>query len=162
MKKLLLAALLASAPGFVYAKNFAVPPKNPIATVSLPDDWDADEIDTGAEVTSADGEVYIAFETVKAAKVETAVKEAIDYLVKKGVNIEAASMKQKDITINGMTGFEIDWDGKDKDGAAKISLTLLAPTKDRFVMLTYWASPEGEEKNMEALMKIEKSIKPIN
>ncbi|MFI5012148.1 MAG: hypothetical protein ACHQAY_07365 [Hyphomicrobiales bacterium] len=95
----------------------------------LLDDWDADEIDTGVEVTSEDGEVYIAFETVKAANVKSTVEEAIVYLVKKGVKLDAASMKQKDIAINGMTGFEIDWDGKDKDGDTKISLTLLAPTR---------------------------------
>jgi hypothetical protein len=162
MKKLFLAALLASVPAFANAKSFAVPPKNPIATVVLPDDWDADEIDTGVEVTSEDGDVYIAFETVKTANVKSAVEEAIGYLLKKGVKLDGDSMKQKDIKINGMDGFEIDWDGKDKDGDTKISLTLLAPSKDRMVMLTYWASPEGEKKNMDALMKIEKSIKPVN
>ncbi len=57
------------------AKNFAIPAKNPIATLVLPDDWSADEIDTGVEVTSKDGEVYIAFETVKAKNAEAALND---------------------------------------------------------------------------------------
>jgi hypothetical protein len=162
MKKLLLVALLATVPSFAFAKNFAIPEKNPVATLVLPDDWDADTIDTGVEVTSKDGEVYIAFETVKAAKVENAVKEAIEYLVEKGVNLDASSMKQKDATINGMQGTDIEWSGKDKDGDAKISLTILQASKDRLIMLTYWASPEGEKANLEALNKIATSIKPLN
>jgi hypothetical protein len=162
MKKLLIAALIAGAPSFVYAKSFAIPQKNPVATVVLPDDWDGEVIDTGVEVTSKDDEVYIAFETVKAAKADAAIKEAIDYLVEKGVKIDAASMKQREKTINGMAGLEIDWTGKDKDGDAQISLTILQATKDRLIMLTYWASPEGEKNNLEALNKIAGSIKPVN
>jgi hypothetical protein len=162
MKKLLIAALLAGVPSFAYAKNFAIPKNNPIATVVLPDDWDADTIDSGVEVTSKDGEVYIAFETVKAADIKTAIGEAIDYLVSKGVKLDASSMKQKDETINGMSGAEIDWSGTDKDGPTQISLTILAASKDRLVMLTYWGTPEGGKANAETLNKIAESIKPVN
>jgi hypothetical protein len=162
MKKFLIAALLLGAPSFAYAKNFAIPKDNPVATVVLPDDWDAETIDSGVEVTSKDGEVYIAFETVKATKIQDAIGEAIDYLVKKGVKLDASSMKQKDITINGMPGADIDWTGTDKDGATEISLTMLFPTKERLVMLTYWGTPEGGKANAETLNKIAQSIKPVN
>jgi hypothetical protein len=161
MKKLLLAALIAGLPGLAYAKNFAIPKNNPVATVVLPDDWDAETIDSGVEVTSKDGEVYIAFETVRAADIKTAIGEAIDYLVKKGVKLDASSMKQKDTTINGMSGAEIDWTGTDKDGDTQISLTILFASKERLVMLTYWGTPEGGKANAEELNKIAESIKPI-
>jgi hypothetical protein len=160
MKKFLIAALLLGLPSFGYAKEFAIPKDNPIATVVLPDDWETDDIDSGVEVTSKDGEVYIAFETVKATKIEAAIKEVIEYLVKKGVKLDAASMKQKEITVNGMPGADIDWTGTDKDGPTEISLTMLFPTKERLVMLTYWGTPEGGKANAEALGKIAQSIKP--
>jgi hypothetical protein len=162
MKKLLIAALLAGVPSFAFAKNFAIPKNDPVATVVLPDDWDADAIDSGVEVTSKDGEVYIAFETVKAADVKTAVGEAIDYLVSKGVKLDSSSMKQKEVTVNGLSGVDIDWIGTDKDGDTEISLMVLGASKDRLVMLTYWGTPEGGKANGEELNKIAQSIKPVN
>jgi hypothetical protein len=162
MKRLLIAALLAAVPSFAYAKNYAIPKNNPVATLALPDDWEADTIDSGVEVTSKDGEVYIAFETVKAADAKSAVGEAIDYLVSKGVKIDASSMKTKDGAINGMPSTEIDWKGTDKDGDTEISLIVVQASKDRLVMLTYWGTPEGGKANEDALNKIAASIKPIN
>jgi hypothetical protein len=144
------------------AKNFAIPAKNPIATLVLPDDWSADEIDTGVEVTSKDDEVYLAFETVKAKNAEAALNDSLDYLKGKGVTVDESSMKQQELTMNGMKGIQVTFTGKDKDGDAQISLMLLAASKDRLVMLTYWASPEGAKANDAALNKIAESIKPLN
>jgi hypothetical protein len=163
MKHLIVAAALSAAltmPAF--AKNFAIPEKNPIATVVLPDDWDADAIDTGVEVTSKDGEIYMAFETAKAANAEAALNDSLDYLKGKGVKLEESSMKQQELTMNGMKGIQVNFTGKDKDGDAQISLMLLVPSKDRIVVLTYWGSPEGAKANGAPLDKIADSIKPVN
>jgi hypothetical protein len=163
MKRILFAcavAALMSAPAL--ARNFAIPAKNPVATVVLPDDWDGEVIDNGVEVTSADDEIYIAFEAVKAAKAEAALNEGLDYLKGKGVKIDESSLKQKELTVNGMKGVEVDLTGKDKDGDAVISLMLLAASKDRLVILTYWGTPDGTKANADALNKIVQSIKPVN
>jgi len=163
MRRILLAgAALAFIATPAFAKNSAIPAQNPVATVVLPDDWDADEIDNGVEVTSKDGEIYIAFEAVKASKAEAALNEGLDYLKGKGVKIDESSMKQKEETINGMKGIEVDFTGKDKDGDTQISLMLLGASKERFVMLTYWGTPDGAKANAEALNKIAESIKPVN
>ncbi|GLS21117.1 hypothetical protein GCM10007874_41340 [Labrys miyagiensis] len=163
MKRIILACAIAaimSTPAF--AKSFAIPSENPVATVVLPDDWNADEIDTGVEVTSKDDEVYMAFETVKASSAEEALNEGLDYLKAKGVKLDESSMKQQEMTINGMKGLAVNFTGKDKDGDAEISLILLGASKDRLVMLTYWSSPEGAKANDDALNKIADSIKPVN
>ena len=163
MKRIILACAIAaivSIPAF--AKSFAIPSENPVATVVLPDDWNADEIDTGVEVTSKDDEVYMAFETVKAASAEEALNEGLDYLKAKGVKLDESSMKQQEMNINGMKGIAVNFTGKDKDGDAEISLILLGASKDRLVMLTYWSSPEGAKANGDTLNKIADSIKPVN
>jgi hypothetical protein len=163
MKRIILACAIAaivSIPAF--AKSFAIPSENPVATVVLPDDWNADEIDTGVEVTSKDDEVYMAFETVKASSAEEALNEGLDYLKAKGVKLDESSMKQQEMNINGMKGIAVNFTGKDKDGDAEISLILLGASKDRLVMLTYWSSPEGAKANGDALNKIADSIKPVN
>ena len=49
--------------------------------------------------------------------------------------------------------------GKDKDGAADISLTLVATNAEgKFLMLYFWGSDEGEKANMDDLKKISASI----
>jgi hypothetical protein len=163
MKRILFAcaiAALASTPAL--ARNFAIPASHPVATVVLPDDWDGETIDAGVEVTSKDDEIYIAFEAVKASKAEAALNEGLNYLKGKGVKIDEKSMKQKELTINGMRGIEVDFTGMDQDGETQISLMLLGASKDRVVMLTYWGSPEGTKANADALNKIVASIKPVN
>ena len=163
MKRFLLACAVVAIMGTpALAKSFAIPSENPVATVVLPDDWDADEIDTGVEVNSKDNEVYMAFETVKSANAEEALNEGLDYIKSKGVKLDESSMKQQETTIGGMKGIAVNFTGKDKDGDAQISLILLAASKDRLIMLTYWSSPEGAKANEDDLNKIADSIKPVN
>src|SRR6516225_1725925 len=99
MRRILLAgAALAFIATPAFAKNSAIPAQNPVATVVLPDDWDADEIDNGVEVTSKDDEIYMAFEVTKASKAEAALNEGLDYLKGKGVKLDDSSMKQEELT----------------------------------------------------------------
>jgi hypothetical protein len=78
------------------------------------------------------------------------------------VKLDESSMKQTELTMNGMKGIQVNFTGKDKDGDAQISLMLLAASKDRIVVLTYWGSPDGAKANGAALAKIAESIKPVN
>jgi hypothetical protein len=49
--------------------------------------------------------------------------------------------------------------GKDKDGAANVSLTLVATNASgKFLLLYYWGSSEGEKANSADLKKISDSI----
>ena len=163
MRRILLAgAALAFIATPAFAKNSAIPAQNPVATVVLPDDWDADEIDNGVEVTSKDDEIYMAFEVTKASKAEAALNEGLDYLKGKGVKLDDSSMKQEELTINGMKGIAVNFTGKDNDGDTRISLMLLGASKDRLVMLTFWGTPDGAKANAETLTKITDSIKPVN
>jgi hypothetical protein len=63
--------------------------------------------------------------------------------------------------INGMEGVDITWSGKDKEGDAIISLTILAVRSDKVLLLTYWASPEGTKSHAKKLGEIMNSVKGI-
>jgi hypothetical protein len=136
-----------------------VPSEEAVATVTIPDDWKTDEIDDGIEATSADGEVYLAIEETDGDSVKASLEEAMKYLTSKGVTVTESSMKQQEGKLGDLDVVDIAWDGKDEDGPAKISLTVVAVTKTKGLLLIYWASPEGEKKNSEALGAIAKSIK---
>jgi hypothetical protein len=161
MKRHAFFALLALclAPSLALAGTYPIPAENPIATVSIPDSWSPNAYDGGVEATSGDGALYVAFESVNASDVKTATEEGLKYYVKNGVTIDPDSMKTKDIKINNLDAFDLTFTGKDKDGPANISLTLVQTNaKDKFLLLYYWGSSEGEKANGADLKAISDSI----
>ena len=160
MKKLSLALLLALAlliPS--YGKTFKLPDEESIATITIPDDWKSKEIDSGVESQSADGEVYFYVEATDAKGMDKSIVEAVEYLSGQGVTVDDKSMKQSEGKLNGMDVVEVDWKGKDKEGAAEISLSIVAVGSDKALLLVYWASPEGTKKHIKALGEIASSVK---
>jgi hypothetical protein len=141
------------------AGTFPIPADNPIATVSIPDSWDPKTYDGGVEATSEDGAIYVAIESVAADDVKSATEEGLKFFLKSGVDIDFNSQKTRDAKINGLDAFDLAFTGKDKDGPANISLTLVRTNaKDKFLMLYYWGSPAGEKANASDLGKISDSI----
>jgi hypothetical protein len=150
---------LALLPGLALAKTFPVPSDDPIATVNLPDSWSPSAYEGGVEATSDDGKIYVAIEQVAADDVKSATEEGIKFFVKQGVDIDANSMKTKEVKINNLAAFDMSFTGKDKDGPANVSLTLVKTNAaGKFLLLYYWGSPEGEKANAADLKKISDSI----
>jgi hypothetical protein len=153
------ALLLAVAPLPALAKVFPIPTEDPIATINVPDGWEPDTFEEGVEMNSPDSKVYIAAEEVEAADLTEAVTETVKTLAKEGLEIDTGTKKDKDITINGMKAHDFTYTGKDKDGPANFSITLVETAKPgTFLMLSYWGSEEGEKANAEALQAISNSI----
>jgi hypothetical protein len=157
-KSVLAAFLLATLCVSTFAGTHKVPSDEPVATITVPDDWKTDEIDGGIEATSSDGEVYLAIEATDSDSIKESVSEAVKYLKRKGVTVTDSSMKQEDGKLGEMDVVDISWDGKDEDGPAKISLTIVAVTKTEGLLVIFWASPTGAKKHAEALTAIAKSI----
>lgn len=160
MKKLVFAITLSlGLAGSVFAAAHKVPEENPVATVDAPTGWKAESYDKGVELTSDDGEVYIAVEETSAKGVEKSMDEAMDYLKKKGVTVDPKSAKQSEGKVGGKDAVIIGWDGKDEEGPAKIQLMIVSVTNDRGVLFLYWASPEGEKKHQSEITAISASVK---
>jgi hypothetical protein len=161
MTRLLFLALfaLSLAASAASAATFPIPAEDPIATVSIPDSWDPKTYDEGVEATSGDGAIYVAIEQVAADDVKSATEEGLKFFIKSGVEIDSSSLKTKDIKINDLDAFDMSFTGKDKDGPANISLTLVKTNaKTKFLMLYYWGSADGEKANASDLKKISDSI----
>jgi hypothetical protein len=161
MKSLFAVALAAAAfaPSLAFAKTFPIPDENPVATVSMPDKWESNAYDGGIESTSPDGAIYVALEMVKANDVKSATEEGIEFFAKQGVDIDADSMKTKETKINDLSAFDLQFTGKDKNGPANISLTLVGTNAEgKFLMLYYWGSEAGEKANAADLRAIAASV----
>lgn len=160
MKKLLFCALLTLIlPAAASAKTFNLPSAGPVATVTLPDNWSPNETTTGVEATSDDSGVYVSIDVANAAKAEDALKQTMEFLVKQGVTVDEASMQRQEAEINGMKMLVMTLKAKDKEGVAEVSILLLLPSPDKFLIFTYWGSPEAAKKHGNTLNGILTSIK---
>lgn len=162
MKMLIAAAIAAFAfSGIVQAAEMKFPSDEPVASITLPDDWKANETDTGMEVTTADGSIYLAVDVAEPKDTEQVAKDAIEWLGGQGVTVDPATQKESQDKINGRDIFFLDWKGKDKEGDASIGLAALVLTADTVLVFTYWGDPAGEQKNGAAILGVLKSITPV-
>lgn len=137
-----------------------LPKEGALASLTFPDSWKVKAEGDNFEAESADEEVYLYAEVIDTASVEAAMKESVAYLEKEKVKVKEGTEKQHDDKVNGIPVMDYSFDGVDKDGPCKISLTILIVSKTKVISMMYWASEEGEKKHVEDLKKIYSSIKP--
>ncbi|RDJ21972.1 hypothetical protein DWF00_27000 [Bosea caraganae] len=132
---------------------------DPVATVTIPDDWTHSKITRGAEIKSPDEEVYVWFELVAPGEIEAVQKEHEAYFTKEGVTITSASdtVKQE---VDGRAWSFTELKAKTEDGASIIRYIAINPNaaSGKIVMLTYWASEDGHKEHDAAMGKIVKGI----
>jgi hypothetical protein len=142
------------------ADTVKLPKSAPLASIKFPDAWKVTASEDNFEAESADEEVYFYAEVIDSDSVEAALKESIAYLDKEKVMVKEGTQKQSKDTVNGIPVVDISFDGKDKDGPCKISLTFFVVSKTKCISFMYWASEEGEKKHVEELKAIYTSIMP--
>lgn len=143
------------------AAEMKFPSSEPVASITMPDSWTANETDTGMEVTTADGSIYLGVDIAEPKDTEHVVKDAITWLGTQGVTVDLATQKQNQGKINGRDIFSADWSGKDKDGAASVGVAALVLTEETVLVFTYWGTAGEEDKNAAAIGEVLNSIKPV-
>ena len=151
------AAFLLSTAAF--AGEVQIPSNRPVIAVTVPDDWDTNETDTGMEINSADGSVYLAVDIASPQKTTDMIDAAAKFLDSQGVTIDEKTQKYTEDKLNGKDIIYIEWAGKDKDGPASVGLAALILNEKTVAVLTYWGTPGQEDKNSATVGKILASIK---
>lgn len=162
LRACLVAGLLAFLPASAMAKTYKITPKNPVAEITIPDDWDTSTIENGIESTSDDEEIYFAVEMTSWKNLEKNVEEWAEWLVSKKVEIDPKSQKTEAFEVNGLKGVELHWKGKDEDGPTEVSLAIFQITENRALLVTFWGSEDGQKENADDLLKIMKSLKKLD
>ena len=152
-----LTALIAAAS----AGTYKLPKENPIASIAFPEGWKVELEDESLDATSGDDQVYINIEFNDAESLQGAITESLGYLAKHKVKLDQATQKKTEADVKGMKVVNIDWDGEDADGKCKVSLTILAVTPKKMLLMLYWATPEAEKKHAKELGAIQESITPL-
>lgn len=141
MKKIFLAALFTlSLGGIASAETFEFPSSYPVASVTFPDNWKAEETDDGVQGFSEGDEVAFYLSLSKPASMDENVQEAIAFLVENGVEVDQDSMEQSQGDLNGIPAKFTNFDGKDENGKVTIGLYFLEVTPKATVIVTNWSS----------------------
>lgn len=145
--------LLAGAPGS--AKNVQVAQGDPPVTIEVPDNWRVTRIERGIQIKSDDEEVYLWFETYAPVSFDTVMAEHRRYFAGQGVTIvgkaKVTTQEDADISVE-FTDFPAEWQGK-PTVMRYILLQPANPLKQR-VLMSYWASPEGDRAHDAAMSNL--------
>ena len=141
------------------AGTIKLPKSKPLAAITFPAGWKTTPAEDNFEAESGDEEIYLYAEVIDTDSVEAAMKESVAYLEKEKVTMKPDSKKETKGEVNGIPVVDVSFDGTDKDGPCKISLTFLVLSKGKCISMFYWASEEGEKKHAEELKEIFNSIK---
>lgn len=134
--------------------------KDPIVTIDFPSKWKVDEIKRGVEAKSPDEEVYLWFEIFAPAEYDALVNEHKTYFDKQGVKItgEAKVFNNEENGVHvKFTDFPSTWKGA-PTVLRYVAFDLGLPSQKQ-VLMSYWASPEGDKKHDAAMRALLKSIK---
>ena len=141
------------------AKEYKVNKEEPIATITLPDDWKVEQEAASLDARTKEEGIILFAWTDSSETVDASIKECDEYLEKEGVKLDKKTMVKTEAELNGMKVIDVSFDGKDKEGDCKVSFTVIHVTDKEAVSLLYWASPEEEKKHEKELGEIIHSIK---
>ena len=156
-----LGLLLAAPPTGLSAKTFALPDAKPVVAIDLPDGWAPEVIEKGAQATSPDASVYVAFRVADARDTDRAIADAVTFFAASGIRIDPATQKRLDAKLNGMDLIDVTWDGVDTNGPTKAALSVILVSDAKIGILTYRGSAAGEATYAEPLRAIVDSIRPV-
>ncbi|MCV9997828.1 histidine kinase [Pararhizobium sp. YC-54] len=161
MKKTLAAAVIAAfLPAVSHAATLNFPSDAPIASIAIPDNWGPKETETGIDATSDDDAIYISIDVADAETTDKVVEDAVAFLEKNGVKIDASTQKESNEKLNGMDMTNLDWSGSDSDGDVSVGLSLLSPKEGKLLVITYWGTKGMQEQHGPELQAIITSLKP--
>jgi hypothetical protein len=75
-----------------------------------------------------------------------------------GITVDAASRKIEETKLKNMDVQNVSWDGKDKNGAVKISFRIISLAEKKPLLVAFWGSPAVEKKHRSDLDRMLQSI----
>ena len=142
----LLGAILC-VPGTSWAGTYSIGPGDGFATLILPNAWHVTATDRGLQAQTRDDEVYIWAEAYTEGSLDEVSQEHQKYYDDQGV-VVTGKPQTKDGTVNGVPARFLNlpatWQGK----KTILQYVFLDPGPNRKwkLMLSEWASPEGDKK----------------
>jgi len=152
-----LSAPLAATPAL--AEAFNITEADPVAVVTVPDDWTSKKIPRGIQIKTPDEEIYMWFELIAPADIPAVQKEHDAYFANQGVTIEGTP-ESVSIEVGGKPWAITEMKAKSKGEPSIIRYVAINPkvASGKLILLAYWASVEGDKTHNDATSKMLESI----
>ncbi len=160
-KFMLAAAFIVAVAAPAYAKNYALPEKNPVATVVIPDSWEVEESDYGYSATSPDEDVIFSIESASASRVDKMIEANLKWMNDQEI-VPKGKAVEEDVNINGFPAKVYSYKATDPEGDTLIEFVMMPAGNGRVLLLTFWGSQEARDENKADISNIIMSVKPIN
>ena len=145
MRLIFATALAIVSATLAHAETMEVRPGKPVASFTLPDEWETTRTNRGIQVKTDDDDVYIWVETYRPEELKTIVSEHNAYWDEQGVKITGRDLSEH--VENGVSvqvvSEKATWEGK-PTVLLYMEYDLALPSKSN-ILITYWASPEGHD-----------------
>ena len=143
------------------AGEFKLPPGKPVATIDIDNAWRPEAITRGVQAQTEDGTVYLSIEgTTDAGEMGKIIDESDAMLKTRKVALSRGTRQDNKLKLNDLPAEELVYTGRDEDGPVKVSFTFVV-IRDAAVVITYWASNDGDRKHHAEVDKILASLKPV-
>jgi hypothetical protein len=152
-------ACLSASPSF--AKNLAVPAKDPVATLVIPDSWKPEAIDFGYSAKSPDGDIFFAVEYAAGSRVAKMLANNDEWLKENKIRPKGEAT-EREFDFGGLKAKLINYKATDPNGDTEVDFVIIPAGPGRVIMMTLWGSKEEQAKNKADLDIIQNSFKAIN
>lgn len=159
MRSILTVAFVVLAATLANAKTMEVHPHSPVASFKLPEAWQTSRIERGIQASTEDEEVYLWVETYKPDELDEVISEHNKYWKEQGVEITGRDMSQH--VENGAT-VQVVSEKATHEGEPTVLLYMeydLALASKSNILITYWASPEGNKTHADDVKSFIDSMK---
>jgi hypothetical protein len=148
-------------PSLALAHTFSLPSDSPAVTVTIPDYLEPVDTLRGAEGGVNEERTFnVLVEPVGGTDLKSAAEQGLKLLFTHGIEIDPASIKQTNRTVNGLDAADITFTLA--DGPETASFTLIATKAGgNFLGVFYYGSNAGMKANAAAIASIVDSIRPI-
>jgi len=143
----------------VSAKTYRIPEEEPIARISIPNNWKTEYRGEYLDSTLPNGAGHVLVLPVEGQKPAESMLETMRYIRRHGtVKVDAHSEK-RDVTRAGeRTVRTHSWDATENDQSLKIRCHIISDLNGKRLLVTYWGPVAGEEKHMKDLRQVLESI----
>jgi hypothetical protein len=143
----------------LFAATHKVPPEEPIASIRIPDKWQAKEYGERVEADSPDRAVYLLVMPVERNKTAESMGEAMRYIRNRGgITVKSNTIRNEPGKLNGMDARFVSWQARDKNGDVEIKFVILSLAENQQLLAVYWGSPGANKKYRSELDKMLQSI----
>ena len=145
--------------GSVLAKPVTVVPGDKPVTADIPASWKVSEIKRGVQAKTADEEVYVWFESYRPTQLEKMLVEHNAYYKDQGVTI-TGSAKTSEKEYPGYFLKFSEYPATYEGGPTVLRYISVVPktAEMRHLLVSYWASPEGDKEYDAEVSKIMQSL----